>query len=52
MVAIDGLSRFVVLEPASDHASGESVARFLTDPVAALGPKRVRVFSALCTASI
>ncbi len=27
-VAIDGFSRFVVLEPASD-ASGESVARFL-----------------------
>ncbi len=49
-IRVDGLSRFVVLEPASDHASGESVARFLTDPVAALGPKRV--FSALCTASI
>ncbi len=36
MVAIEGLSRFVVLEPASD-ASGESVARFLRKLVAPVG---------------
>jgi hypothetical protein len=39
MVAIDGLSRFVVLEPASD-ASGESVARFLRKLVAPVADQR------------
>jgi hypothetical protein len=42
MVAIDGFSRFVVLEPASD-ASGESVARFLLKLVGWFGrPKGIR----------
>ncbi len=44
MVAIDGLSRFVVPEPASD-ASGESVARFLLNLVGWFGslrPKGIR----------
>ena len=42
MVAIDGFSRFVVLEPASD-ASGEQVARFLLKLVGWFGrPKGIR----------
>jgi hypothetical protein len=46
MVAIDGLARIVVLEPASD-ASGESVARFLTSGPCG-GPRAKAGLPSLC----